>query len=296
VWSIGPDVSFFFWIEHTDGNSSFFTEYIFFVVDLWADHYPEGRSNSAQWWEALCIEREKQEITGMNLQILGTRGEIEESAPWHRKHSGVLLDGTLLLDVGEEEYLSHNPSCIAITHLHPDHAFFIIKPGKITVPVYAPEAYHNAVNVQEMPDVLNLGSLQVRPVHTHHSKKVRSAAMLVEKGSSKICYTGDLIWINKVYQPLLEGCNLIITDGSYLRKGGMIRKDPATGFLYGHNGIPDLIRLFCDLTDHILFVHFGSWFFKDIVKARKKLDALGKESQVDVQVGYDGMILDTENL
>ena len=36
----------------------------------------------------------------MNIKILGTRGEIEESAPYHSKKSGVLINNKLLLDCG----------------------------------------------------------------------------------------------------------------------------------------------------------------------------------------------------
>ena len=232
----------------------------------------------------------------MRLRILGTRGEIDESAPGHRNHSGVLVDNTLLLDVGEKEFLSLKPEQILITHLHPDHAFFIVEPGEIGVPVYAPESYHNSVTVKALPQELVSGGFRVRPVPTHHSKKVRSSAFVVEDESARICYTGDVIWINKEFHPILKGSDLIITDGSYLRKGGMVIRDPETGLLFGHNGIPDLIRLFRNLTNHLLFVHFGSWFFKDISASKKKLEELGIENGMDILVGYDGMELDTQDL
>jgi glyoxylase-like metal-dependent hydrolase (beta-lactamase superfamily II) len=231
----------------------------------------------------------------MKLEILGTRGEIDESAPQHRKHSGILVDDTLLLDVGEKEYLSRNPSQIVITHLHPDHAFFIIDSAEITVPVYGPEPYQgNEVIVQRISDELDLNPFLLHLVPTHHSKKVQSVALVVTRNSSKICYTGDMIWINKEYHSMLKDSDLIITDGSYIRKGGMVQRDKDTGRLYGHNGIPDLIHLFSGLTDLIIFVHFGSWFFKDILASIQKLGELGKENGVEVLAGHDGMILDTK--
>lgn len=232
----------------------------------------------------------------MNLQILGTRGEVEESAPLHQNHSGILVDGMLLLDVGEREYLSHHPSYIVITHLHPDHAYFIIEPDEIAVPVYGPESYRDTVIVQEITDEKELGIHRVQPVPTHHSKKVRSAAMVVTDGSTKICYTGDMIWINKEFHSFLQGSDLIITDGSDIRKGGRVRKDRETGRLYGHNGVPDLIRLFRDFTDTILFVHFGSWFFKDIQASAKRLEEMGEQYGVNVILGYDGMVVNTGDL
>ena len=86
--------------------------------------------------------------------------------------------------------------------------------------------------------------------------------------------------------------DLIITDGSFLREGGMIQKDKETQKLFGHNGIPNLVRLFQPYTEKILFTHFGSWFFQNPKASREKLHALGKKYHVQILVGRDGMELD----
>jgi ribonuclease BN (tRNA processing enzyme) len=224
----------------------------------------------------------------MHLRILGTRGEIEESAPWHSHHSGVLVDGRLLLDLGEREFLDLHPDLVVITHLHPDHAFFITEDATANVPVYAPEAYRDGIQVRSFPETLKLDSCIIRPLPTHHSKLVQSAALVVTKGDHRICYTGDIIWLNTEYHPFLQDLDLVITDGSYIRKGGMVRKDSESGRLYGHTGIPDLIRLFSAFTDRILFVHFGSWFFRDIEAARKKIRELGRDYGVEARAARDG--------
>ena len=78
----------------------------------------------------------------MKIKILGTRGEIEASALYHSRHSGVLIDKKILLDIGEEEFLKYKPKYILITHLHPDHAFFVREPekrAKIRIPIYTPK-------------------------------------------------------------------------------------------------------------------------------------------------------------
>ncbi len=36
----------------------------------------------------------------MEIRVPRTRGEIQSSLPYHSKHSGVLVDKTLLLDLG----------------------------------------------------------------------------------------------------------------------------------------------------------------------------------------------------
>lgn len=79
----------------------------------------------------------------MHITILGTRGEIKESAPFHSKKSGVLIDDELLLDCGEKEFLQYQPRWILLTHLHPDHAYFVRKGKeeklKSRAKIFAPE-------------------------------------------------------------------------------------------------------------------------------------------------------------
>jgi glyoxylase-like metal-dependent hydrolase (beta-lactamase superfamily II) len=229
----------------------------------------------------------------MHITVLGTRGEVAESAPFHSRHSGILIDETLLFDLGEREFLDERPDHIFITHLHPDHAFFVTGPASFDIPVSGPEAYDDAVTVTVIDGPAYLGPYTITPVPTHHSKLVKSAAYLVRKGGESLLYTGDLIWINREYHTLFDPVDLVITDGSLIRKGGRIRRDPETGVLYGHNGIPDLVRLFAPYTTRILFVHFGSWFYEDIEAAREKIAALGEEYGVSVSAAHDGMELET---
>jgi hypothetical protein len=228
----------------------------------------------------------------MHLRILGTRGEIQESAPWHRRHSGVLVNGRLLLDLGEREYLGLHPDWVLVTHLHPDHAFFITEEVSTEVPIYAPEEHPDHIQVRPFPETLTLDGFSVRPLPTHHSKWVRSVALVVRDPGHAVCYTGDIIWLNREYHPFLKDLDLVITDGSHIRQGGMVRKDRESGRLYGHNGIPDLIRLFSPFTDRIFFVHFGSWFFKDVGAARKKIHALGREYGIEAQVTRDDQVIE----
>ena len=232
----------------------------------------------------------------MHITILGTRGEIEQSAPSHANHSGVLVNGTILFDVGERDYLDLGAEAAFITHLHPDHAFFVTDPAAIDMPLYSPEQSENDPPLTVITEPVTVGPYTVTPIPTHHSVKVKSIAYCIEKGEEKILYTGDMIWINKEYHHLLEGSRLVITDGSLVRKGGRVMRDKDTGKIYGHAGIPDLIDLFAPYTEHILFMHFGSWFFKDVEASADRLRALGEEKGVSVLVGYDGMEIETGSL
>lgn len=49
----------------------------------------------------------------------------------------------------------------------------------------------------------------------------------------------------------------------------MIRR--ADDQIYGHTGVPDLIRIFEGHTSHIIFTHLGNWFVKDTREGRKRL-------------------------
>ena len=228
----------------------------------------------------------------MVIKVLGTRGEIKESAPRHSRHSGLLVDGRLLFDLGEREFLDLRPWAVFITHLHPDHAFFVRRPVGIGVPVYAPETRTSTPEVKVFPGQMSFRGYSIRAIPTHHSFKVVSTAYLVEKGRRRLLYTGDLFWINKEYHPLLEGIDLVVTEASFIREGGMIRRHRASGIAYGHAGVPNLIELFGKFTKNILFTHFGAWFYEDARKSRRILAVLGRKKGVAVRAGYDGFELD----
>ncbi len=225
----------------------------------------------------------------MRITILGTRGEIDQSAPYHSRHSGLLVDDTLLVDLGEREFLDRGPKAVLITHLHPDHAYFVRAGAErppAGVPIVAPEGFRD-YGLRLLDRAETIAGYEVQPVPSHHSLKVRSQAYLIAQGSSKILYTGDMVWIDKEYHRFFEGLDLVVTEASYFRKGGLIIRDKTTGQIYGHTGVPDLIRLFKDYCRHIVLVHFGGWFYKDIPRARGAIRALGRASGVILEAGRD---------
>jgi ribonuclease BN (tRNA processing enzyme) len=225
----------------------------------------------------------------MKIEVLGTRGEIKASMPDHDNHSGVLIDERIMFDIGEKEFLDYHPENIFITHLHPDHAYFVRNNRDIDFPVFAPESYKDLSNVVVASKELIIGPYKITPVPTHHSKLVKSQAYIIEKGDEKLIYTGDVVWIDKEYHPLFAGLDLAITDGSYVRKGGLVLKDKETGQLYGHTGIPNLISMFKEYTRNIMFVHFGGWFFESPEQSLEKLNELGRENNINIIAGADGM-------
>ena len=230
----------------------------------------------------------------MDIKILGTRGEIEPSAPYHAKKSGVLIDGKILLDCGDQRFLAYHPHYVLMTHLHPDHAFFTRGDKRYhipNVPLFAPEHFDQVpISVTKKPFTIN--GYRVTPIPTIHSIKVKSNAYLLAHKKKRILYTGDMIWIEKKYHHLLHDLDLVITEASHIREGGVVRRDPKTGHIFGHTGIPNLIALFSAYTPSIVLTHFGSWFYKDMKKSRRQCLQLGREYGVEVIVGYDGMELE----
>lgn len=229
----------------------------------------------------------------MKIRILGTRGEIKTTLPRYSNHSGVLIDNKLLLDVGERKFLEYKPSWIFITHLHPDHAFFVKRRTKIFTPIYVPEGLEGDYKIIVLRKALKVGKYRVTPIPTIHSLKVKSQGYIIKSKNrlkfEKIFYTGDLISIPQKYFYLLNDLDLVITEASFLREGGMIRKDKKNKKSFGHAGIPNLIKFFKPFTKKILFIHFGSWFYKDLKEAKRKLESLGAKIGVEILVGYDGM-------
>ncbi|MEF8848353.1 MAG: MBL fold metallo-hydrolase [Candidatus Thermoplasmatota archaeon] len=231
----------------------------------------------------------------MNIKILGTRGEGQPNSPYHSKYSGILIDGKILFDIGEKKYLQYKPKKIFITHLHPDHAYFVRKKTKNTIPsktpVFAPEKHPKAktINIVKPEKKIKIKDYNIIPIPTHHSKKVESTAYIIQKEEDKkILYTGDMIWINKEYRHYFKNLDLVITEASFLRKKGRIRRDKKTGKIYGHTGVPDLINIFKEYTDKIVLTHFGLWFYKDIKKARDRIKKIGEKNKIKIIVGYDG--------
>jgi hypothetical protein len=96
-----------------------------------------------------------------------------------------------------------------------------------------------------------------------------------------------MIRIEPRYHRRLRRLDLVITDGSYMRKGGFVRIDRESGDYYGHAGIPDLVEFFRQFSRRIVISHFGSWFYKDIDAAIRKIESLGNGSHV--VAAHDGL-------
>lgn len=226
----------------------------------------------------------------MRLTILGTRGNVPRSAGGYARHSGVLVGAHILLDLGETAYLRYRPRHIFVTHLHPDHAAFLRTGVVPDAEVYLPEPTRKLPTARVVSRPVQCGSYWIVPVPTIHSLKVRSVGYVVEQGGRRTFFSSDLVAIERRYHRRLRRLDLVITEGSYIRRGGLVRTDPATGRLFGHTGIPNLIEFFRPFTPRIVITHFGSWFYKDIAASTQRIASLG--DGVRTSAARDGLVID----
>lgn len=225
----------------------------------------------------------------MKLKILGTRGKIEPSAPEHKNHTGFLLDSKILIDVGEPEYLDHNPEAIVFTHFHPDHAFFVAEKNKFDpkIPVYGPEPQEFIPNLKIISEKFRIGEYSFSPIPVIHALRLKSLGYIIEKDGKRIFITGDVAWIEKANLENLPKLDLIITEATFINKGGRINRKKSK--IFGHTGVPDLLRLLGPLTEKIIFMHYGNWFFEDVEQSLKNLRVLQDEDGPEIIPAHDGM-------
>lgn len=225
----------------------------------------------------------------MRVEVLGTRGNIPLSAPKYARHAGVLIDGAILLDLGERSYLRRHPRQVFITHLHPDHAAFLTTRAIPECPLYLPERSPTVPTATIVSRPLHVGAHRIVPVPTEHATHARSLGYIVERGRRRVFYSSDMISIHRRYYARLGRLDLVITDGSFMRRGGLVRHDPTTGKRFGHAGIPDLVAFFRRFTRRIVVVHYGSWFYADVAGSIRRIESLG--NGVRVTAASDGMII-----
>jgi ribonuclease BN (tRNA processing enzyme) len=225
----------------------------------------------------------------MRIEILGTRGNVLVSAAGHARHSGILVDGRILLDLGESSYLRKRPRYIFITHLHADHAAFLAGDLAVDARTFVPERCRLFPGATVISGPLRAGAHRVIPVPTQHSVHVRSMGYIVERGGHRLFYSSDLFALHPRYRARLGRLDLVITDGSFIRRGGLVRIDSATRRRFGHAGIPDLVRFFSRFTGRIVITHFGSWFYADIAASRRKIASLSDGASVSA--ARDGMVV-----
>lgn len=226
----------------------------------------------------------------MKIEVLGTRAKIKPTAPGYHNHSGFLIDDQILLDVGEESFLGRKPKAIVFTHFHPDHAFFVFQHQifQPKIPHYGPEIHELLPQLKIVEESFMIHGYRFIPVPVIHALSLRSLGYVIEKEGKRIFFTGDVAWIEKAQLEKLGHLDLIFTEATFLKKGGRINRRGSQ--IYGHTGVPDLIRLLGHLSPKIVFTHFGEWFYADVKGGPKKIMSMQSKSP-ELIPAHDGFII-----
>lgn len=197
----------------------------------------------------------------MKLEFLGTKGKVKPSEPGYQKHTGILIDDRLLFDVGEAEHLQVPHQIVLFTHYHPDHAYFVAdnQVFQVDTPHFGPEPHPLMPGVEIIGAELHWKDYYISTFPVIHALNLQSVGYVIEKEGRRIMITGDVAWIEKAVLDKIPSVDFVCTEATFIKKGGRINR--SGGKIFGHTGIPDLIRILSPLTQRIAFAHYGKWFF-----------------------------------
>ena len=229
----------------------------------------------------------------MKLVFLGTKGEIEESAPKHKYHSSLLIisnEVKLLVDYGMLRKYSLDeikPDAILITHAHPDHYAWLNEDIKTEIPVYLTKETADYgkflpgnTKIVEPGEKFEIRPFQCLPYRVIHSIRCPTVGYKIETPGQTLIYNSDLVDIVDK-EKILEGLDYYIGDGSSIRANLVRRKGDQ---IFGHTRILTQMN-WCQKyrISIIIFTHLG----KETMEKEKEF----REEHTEVILAYDGMEL-----
>ena len=235
----------------------------------------------------------------MTLTFLGTRGEIEMRTRRHRMHTSLLVSyrgARVMIDCGLDwlgKLKRVDPSAIALTHAHPDHAWGLKRGARC--PVYAPEKTWQELRhypikerrlIKERTPTKICGiTFQAFPVE--HSILSPAVGYRVSAGCARIFYAPDLIFIHE-RGAALNGVQIYIGDGATVTRSFIRKRGKA---LIGHSPVRTQLT-WCEKegVPKAIITHCGSEIVTgDEREMSAKLRAIAVERHVEVRIAYDGM-------
>ena len=109
---------------------------------------------------------------------------------------------------------------------------------------------------------MNILGYSFTPVPVIHALNLKSWGYVIVKDNKSVFFTGDVAWIEKAHLKRIGPVDLVVTEATMMQKGGRINRKENK--IYGHTGIPDLLRILSPLTKKIMFTHYGDWFYEDV--------------------------------
>lgn len=207
----------------------------------------------------------------------------------------------ILIDAGESwlgklDTILPKPDAIFLTHAHPDHAYGL--QAGAPCPVFATQATWEIIDSFPIPQALRrviapgkkrrIGKISIEPFSLLHSLRCPAVGFRITCGKTKLFYAPDVAWIEKMEQALHK-IQVYIGDGATITRN-MIRKTKDTGAIFGHTTIRAQLTWCHKMgVPKMIVTHCGSDIVAHEMGATKKVKALAKERDVEVEIAYDGM-------
>ncbi|MFQ5996388.1 MAG: MBL fold metallo-hydrolase [Dehalococcoidales bacterium] len=227
------------------------------------------------------------------LVFLGTKGEIEESAPKHKYHSSLLIisnEVKLLIDYGMLRKYSLEeiqPDAILITHAHPDHYAWLNEDVKTETPAYLTKQTADYgkflpanTKIFKPDEEFEIEPFRCLPYRVIHSIRCPAVGYKIETPDRTLVYNSDLVAIVDK-EKILEGVDYYIGDGSSIKANLVRRKGDQ---IFGHTRISTQVN-WCQKyrISNIIFTHLG----KETMEKEKEFG----EENAEVILAYDGLEL-----
>jgi phosphoribosyl 1,2-cyclic phosphodiesterase len=235
----------------------------------------------------------------MKLTFIGTRGEIDAHTRRHRMHTSLLVSyrgQDVMIDCGLDwlgKLKRLSPKAIVLTHAHPDHASGLKKGSPC--PVYATEKTWKQLSHLPIKDrhaikeraAAKVCGITFEAFAVEHSVLSPTVGYRVRAGRARIFYAPDVIFIHE-RNAALKDIQLYIGDGATISQSFIRKRGKA---LIGHSPVATQLT-WCQKegVPCAIITHCGS----EIVtgNAREisaKIQAMGLERGLVVQIAYDGM-------
>lgn len=240
----------------------------------------------------------------MNIEFLGTRGEIEPKTKRHTMHTSLLLTHRgkrVMIDCGTtwlRKVKKVKPDQIILTHAHPDHAFGL-KNGA-PCPVWATAETWKLLDKFPIPKQNRklitphkkhrIGGIQFEAFPVLHSIRCPAVGYRITSGKTKLFYSPDVAWIIEL-EKAFRGIQFYIGDGATIVRN-MIRRNKETDEIFGHATIRQQLTWCKKMkVPKMIITHCGSGIVSREEKAKKQIAKLSREQKVDFLIAYDGLIL-----